>query len=90
MARHSEEPDPPEVVTFTAYEEVTDTIDTTVIDEKESDFAFITDYIHKPVIEQDGFYGINDKISQLNNAKGNLQKDMDKYSNAISVLGRYK
>lgn len=81
--------DPPEVVTFDAYEEVTDTIDTTVTDEKTSDFAYITDYIHKPVIEMDGFYGINDKLSQLNMAKNNLQKDMDKYSDGISVLGRY-
>ncbi|MDX1699597.1 MAG: hypothetical protein R3250_03215 [Melioribacteraceae bacterium] len=77
------------VSTWTPHEEVTETIDTTVIDEKVTDFAYITDYIHKPVIEMDGFYGINDKLSQLNLAKSNLQKDMDKYSDGISVLGRY-
>ncbi len=82
-------PDPPTPVIFDAYEEVTGAIDTTVLDEKVSDFAFITDYIHKPVIEQDGFYGINDKMSQLSDVKGILEKDINKYSAGIDVLGRY-
>lgn len=78
------------ISTFTPYIEVTESIDTTELSEKVTDFSFITDYIHKPVIELSGFYGINDKLSQLNNAKNYLNIDKEKYSNAISVLGRYR
>jgi hypothetical protein len=77
----------PPASTWIPHEEVTDTIDTTELDTKSEQFNFITDYIHKPVIEMDGFYGINDKISQMNNAKNNLMKDKAKYSDAISKLG---
>jgi len=77
------------VSTFTPHIEVTGSIDTSTLTEKISDFSYITDFIHKPVIELDGFYGLNSKISQMNTAKSNLQKDMQKYSDGISVLGRY-
>jgi hypothetical protein len=78
------------ISTFTPYTEITGSIDTSELNEKSTDFSFITDYIHKPVIELSGFYGINDKLSQLNNAKNYLNIDKQKYSDAISVLGRYR
>ena len=74
---------------WTPYEEVTNSMTKTVTDSKSPEFLFIVDYIHKPVIEMDGFYGLNDKIASLNNAKANLLKDKQKYTDALSTLGGY-
>ena len=37
----------------------------------------------------DLIYGLNDKIASLNNAKSNLLKDKQKYTDALSTLGGY-
>ena len=76
--------------TWTPYTEVTGSIDTTGFSSTYDEFNFMLDYIHKPVIELDGFYGLNDKISQLETAKSNLNKDKTKYTDAISKLGGYR